>query len=55
MATSSLTKKFVITDKTVADKLHCNMKSLHPVQVKHRSIEKESRKGIDLLKRSLSS
>ena len=54
MATSSFTKNFTINDKKVADKLHDSMKTLHPVQVKCRDLTGESKKGIELLKHSLS-
>lgn len=54
MATSSFTKRFVITDKKVADKLHKSMAKPQQVKVKSRDLNIESRKGIELLKHSLS-
>ena len=54
MVTSSFTKRYMINDKKVDDKLHDSMKTLHSVKVKCRDLKVESKKGIELLKQSLS-
>lgn len=50
MPTSSITKKIVITDRDIADRLYRSMESPAPIYVKYRSIVMESRLGIRLLK-----
>ncbi|HJO95541.1 MAG TPA: hypothetical protein QF753_19250 [Victivallales bacterium] len=54
MATSSFRKRFIIKDKNAVERLSTAMESSRPFRVKTRAIDLESRKGIDLLKRSLS-
>jgi hypothetical protein len=54
MATCSFDRSFEIKDAQAAEKLRKALSVPHPVKVTKRDIGQESKKGIELLKRSSS-
>lgn len=54
MATSSFDKKFVIKEASVAEQFLQSIQVQKKIKVTKRHIEAETKKGLELLKRSLS-
>lgn len=54
MATSSFDREFVVKDKEVSDRVRQELDMKHIIKVKKCDLDKESKKGIKLLKGLLS-
>ena len=54
MATSSFDKKFVIRDEKIAEQFLQSAQTQKKIKVIERNIDAETKKGLELLKRSLS-
>ncbi len=50
MATSSFYKSFVVRDQKAAQKFRKALLAQHPIKVEEKNLNKEFKRGIDLLK-----